>query len=84
MRNDNRPYVSWTSEIGNIEEQWNDFITDFYKEEWEKLTSEEMSIMRVYRNHLFKNTPPQAMRELMFKVNDIHEKYPDFHIGCMS
>jgi hypothetical protein len=83
MKNDNRQYVSWTNDIGSNEEQWNDFVTDFYREEWEKLTKEEQGYMRSYRNHLYKNTKPIEMRELMFKVNEIHEKYQDFHIGCI-
>jgi len=83
MRNDNRAMVSWHNDIGSSEEQWNDFLTNFYTEEWEKLNSEEMAIMRAYRNHLFKKTPVADMNVLMFRVNDIHEKYPDFHIGCV-
>ena len=51
-------------------------LTDF-----DKMSGSEKAILKAYKNHLLKDTPAHQMRELMFTVNDIHEKYPDFDMG---
>lgn len=61
---------------------------DFYispllelESEWELLTYPEKIICTSYAESLTRNIKPND--NLIKLVNDIHDKYSDFHIGCM-
>lgn len=49
--------------------------------EWEALTSSEKSLCTIYRRQL--TSGMKIRSELIMAINDIHEKYPDFHMGCI-
>ena len=58
-------------------------LNELLEGEFEKLTSSEKAVMFIYRNHLLKNTDVAMIRGLIDKVNEIHGKYQNFHIGCV-
>jgi hypothetical protein len=51
------------------------------EEEWDLLTPGEKSLCVTYRRLLRANK--KASQTLIIEINLIHEKYPDFHLGCM-
>ena len=53
----------------------------YLEEEWDLLMPSEKSLMISYRRLLRKGLKVSPM--LIIAVNQIHEKYPDFHIGCI-
>jgi hypothetical protein len=71
----------WSSDIGNNENDWNNFVRDFYKEEWDKLDNNEKAICMNYEKQLKRKEEPSL--KLIKVINEIHEKYPDFHMGCL-
>lgn len=55
---------------------------ELLKEEWEKLDSFEKSVMKNYVRMLKNEIKPK--NSIILEVNKIHEKFPDFHIGCVQ
>lgn len=56
-------------------------LETYFKDEWGQLDSKEKAILVNYKRHLNMGIVPTR---LMVKVvNDIHDKYPDFHVGCI-
>lgn len=49
--------------------------------EWDELTASEKSLCTIYQRQL--NTGVTIRPELICAINDIHEKYSDFHMGCI-
>lgn len=50
-------------------------------DQWEKLSPVEKSLCVSYRRILIYKE--NASSSLVLLINQIHCKYPDFHIGCM-
>lgn len=71
--------------FGNIPFEPDKYVSPLFSwlDTWELLTPEEQSIMRTYSKHLAKGTDIKTIIVLMLKVNEIHDKYPDFHLGCV-
>jgi hypothetical protein len=59
----------------------NNPLETFLKEEWEKLNSFEKSVMKNYLRMLKNEIKPS--NSIILEVNKIHERFPDFHIGCV-
>ena len=74
-------YQEWKNDLGDSHFLWDDFVNDFYKEEWEKLDNSEKAICMSYEVQLQKEETPSM--KLIKVINEIHEKYPDFHMGCL-
>jgi hypothetical protein len=51
------------------------------KEEWAKLDEYEKKIVILYKSYLLANG--ESPSGIAFTVNDIHNKYKDFHMGCV-
>lgn len=49
--------------------------------EWDALNASEKSLCKIYQRQLVSGSKPRP--ELICAINDIHEKYPDFHMGCI-
>lgn len=49
--------------------------------EWNKLSSREKFLCITYKSQLMNNVKIKS--ELILMINDIHEKYPEFHMGCV-
>lgn len=59
----------------------NNSLREYFDEEWLKLSSEEKSIAKNYARLLMADRKPT--NEMIIKMNEIHDKYPDFHVGCV-
>jgi hypothetical protein len=51
------------------------------EEEWELLTPSEKALCITYRRLLIKGA--RVSDSLIIQLNLIHQKYPDFHMGCI-
>lgn len=49
--------------------------------EWDELSSSEKSLCKIYQRQLMSGT--KIRPELILAINDIHEKHPEFHMGCI-
>jgi hypothetical protein len=47
--------------------------------QWEKLNSSEKALINLYIKKLYSGG---VSKKLVIEVNNIHDKYPDFHVGC--
>jgi hypothetical protein len=72
-------YQQWHSNIGNDENEWENFVKDFYKEEWDKIDGNEKAVCMTYETQLKKSEMPSA--KLIKVINEIQGKYPDL---CIS
>ncbi len=52
-----------------------------WDDEWMKLTHSEKALMLSYRRYLVKGKP--FNREMVQKINRVHQKCPEFHMGCI-
>jgi preprotein translocase subunit Sss1 len=57
-------------------------INEMNKEIWDELSSQEKALVKNYVRILTSETK-KPTRKQFIAVNDIHDKYPDFHIGCI-
>lgn len=71
----------WHKNIGENETEWNDFVFNFYQEEWDKLNSQEKSLCLNYNRHF--DNEIKISSEMINAVTEIYKKYPDFHNGCI-
>lgn len=60
---------------------WTSPMEFYMAEVWDQLEQKEKSVCLNYKRQLVKEM--KLSRELMVQINIIHEKYPDFHIGCI-
>lgn len=82
MRNEtSSSFQEWRNDLGDSHFLWDEFVSDFYREEWEKLSSNEKAICMNYEKQLKRDEAPSI--KLIKVINEICEKYPDFHFGCL-
>lgn len=53
----------------------------YLDQEWQKLNSKEKALLLNYKRQLIGEM--KIANQLIIKVNEVHEKYPDFHVGCI-
>lgn len=51
------------------------------EDEWEKLTASEKAFCLTYKRLLLKGL--KINPALILEMNEIHERYHDFHLGCI-
>lgn len=54
---------------------------ELLKEEWNNLSSMEKSLVKAYIRQINNDN---VSFKMVLEINKIHEKYPDFHIGCAN
>jgi hypothetical protein len=62
-----------------------DYRSPFYEfvdEVWAEMDIKDKAICIKYRRQLMRGQSPS--REMMIAMNNIHDKYPDFHVGCIK
>jgi hypothetical protein len=56
-------------------------VKDFYDEAWMQLAPREKALCLNYKAQIEDGRKVEPV--MLLKINDIHEKYEDFHLGCI-
>ena len=56
-------------------------LESYLDEEWQKLSGKEKALLLNYRRQLVGGMP--ISNAMVLRVNDVHDRHPDFHVGCI-
>ena len=60
---------------------WTSPFAELLGEMWEELSPVDKAICLTYKRHLAKKLG--ISKNLIIRMGEIHERYMDFHVGCI-